>query len=547
VRFAGRQQWRRDAMSTMPSTQSSPPELDRSVGALLRRQAQATPDRTFVIAGEGRRFSYADVDERTERLARGLIGLGVQPGEHIALLLGNGPEFIVTWLALAKIGAVEVPINTAFRGASLEYILNHSDAKVLVADSELADRVVRIADRLTRLERVIVVGEAEVDLPWEQIGFERLADLGADGASVADPGAEALLAVLYTSGTTGHPKGVLESHRCAAHWGTNYAKYMRVGADDTNYLFPPLFHAMSQFLGVMPALLTGSAVALSSGFSASRFWDDCRRDGVTLFNFTGGVLSFLWKQPERFDDIDNPVTRALGVPIPDHLYTGFERRFGIELLPPFGTSESGVVCYSRPGQVRAGSSGQPIPEYEVAIVDDDDHPVAPGVRGEIVTRPRHADSMMRGYYKAPDVTVHAFRNLWYHTGDLGYLDADGYLFFVDRKKDAIRRRGENISSFEIERVIDRHPAVLESAAVGVPSAEGEEEVKLAVVLRENAQLTAAALWEYCDEELPRFMVPRYVEFRPALPKTQTERVQKHLIRDDGIHPGVSDRLAKEST
>jgi crotonobetaine/carnitine-CoA ligase len=193
--------------------------------------------------------------------------------------------------------------------------------------------------------------------------------------------------------------------------------------------------------------------------------------------------------------------------------------------------------------VRRGSSGRPIPEYEVGVVDDLGAPVPTGVVGEIVTRPKHPDSMMRGYFRQPEVTVAAFRDLWYHTGDLGRFDEGGYLYFVDRKKDAIRRRGENISSFEIERVIDRLPEVLESAAVGVPSEHGEEEVKLAVVLQEGAALTAEDLWAYCQDELPAFMVPRYLEFRDALPRTDTQRVRKFEIRDEGLHGGVLDREA----
>ena len=516
--------------------------VELSLGSLLRLRADERPEAPLVVRGDADPLTYGEVHESTERLARGLAGLGVGPGDNVAMLMGNGPETILTWFALAKLGAVEVPINTAFRGASLEYLLNHCDARVLVASAALLEAPVKVADRLRHVEHVVVVGEPTHDVPWPWTPFDALGDAG--GAGLEYPAADALLAILYTSGTTGHPKGVMESHRCAMHWGANYATYMGLTGDDTNYLFPPLFHAMSQFLGVVPALVTGSRVALSDGFSASRFWDDCRRGGVTLFNFTGGVLSFLWKQPPRDDDAENPVTRALGVPIPDHLYPAFEERFGLVLLPPFGTSESSVVCYSRPGRVRRGSSGQPIPEYAVAIVDDEGRPVPPGVRGEIVTRPRHPDSMMRGYYKRPEATVDAYRDLWYHTGDLGYLDEDGYLFFVDRKKDAIRRRGENISSFEIERVVDQHPSVLESCAVGVPSPYGEEEVKLALVLRDDAPpVTAEELWAYCDEELPAFMVPRYLEIRAELPKTPTERVRKFEIRDEGIHEGVHDREA----
>jgi crotonobetaine/carnitine-CoA ligase len=511
-----------------------------SVGALLRERAERHGDDPFVVGTHT--VSYADAHLESSRLASVLAELGIGAQDTVATLLGNGPEILANWFATAKLGAIEVPLNPVFRGASLEYLLNHCEAKVLLVDGARLEALAHLGDRLTHLQTLIVVGAPQAEIPWTVLPY-------ADAVAAAeplerpdvDPGE--LLAVLYTSGTTGHPKGVIESHRCAMHWGVNYAEHMQLGPEDTNYLFPPLFHTMSQFMGVVPALLTGGRVAVREGFSASRFWHHCREDRVTLFNFTGGVLSFLWKQPERPDDADNPVTRALGVPIPDDLYPGFESRFGVTLLPCFGTSESNVVSFSRPGAVRRGSSGRPIDAFEVRIVDDDGAEVARGERGEIVTRPRHPDSMMRGYYRRPEATVTAFRDLWYHTGDLGYRDEDGYLFFVDRKKDAIRRRGENISSFEIERVIDRLPEVLESAAVGVPSEHGEEEVKLVVVLQPGAELDAAAVWAYCEVEMAPFMVPRFIEFRDALPRTQTERVRKFELREAGVHAGVLDREA----
>jgi carnitine-CoA ligase len=511
--------------------------VDQPLGALLRTRAEDSASEPFLVGAERRTFEEAYLE--SSRLASALSELGVGPGDLVATLVGNGVEILMTWFATSHLGAVEVPINPAFRGASLEYLLNHSRARVLVVDGERVEALARLAGRLESVETVILV-DCDADLPWTTLRYDDLlASADPSDRPAVDPGA--LMAVMYTSGTTGHPKGVMESHRCAMHWGVNYATYMELGADDTNYLFPPLFHAMSQFMGAVPALLTRSRIAVGTGFSASRFWDDCRRDGVTLFNFTGGVLSFLWKPPPREDDAENQVRRALGVPIPDDLYPGFEERFGLTLLPPFGTSESSVVCYSRPGEVRRGSSGRPIDEYEVRIVDDVGAQVAAGEIGEIVTRPRHPDSMMRGYFRQAEVTVGAFRDLWYHTGDLGRFDEDGYLYFVDRKKDAIRRRGENISSFEIERVIDRLPEVLESAAVGVPSEHGEQEVKLAVVLQPGAALTADELWSYCDEELPAFMVPRYLEFREELPRTDTQRIRKFEIRDEGLHGRVFDR------
>ncbi|WP_084152310.1 AMP-binding protein [Nocardioides halotolerans] len=523
--------------------------MAHSVGSLLRAQASAHPDRALVVAPDGSRISYREVDEASDRLALALREQGIGAGDHVAMMLTNELPILLTWCALAKLGAVEVPLNTSFKGMSLEYLLQHSDVSMVIVEEQYADRFDRFAGTVPGLRSAVVVrpevpsGGSGAELPWPTTEFADLVARPADEPLEIVAGPDDLLAILYTSGTTGHPKGVMESHRCAIHWGLNYRRYMAVDPDDVNLLFSPLHHAMSQFLGVMPALLSGSAVAVVNGFSASGFWEVCRTTGATLFNFTGGVLSFLWKQPERPDDSANPVLRALGVPIPDDLYPGFESRFGLSLLPCFGTSESNVVCYSTPGEVRRGSSGRPVDEFVVDVVDDDGHPVPRGTKGEIVTRPKKPDSMMRGYYKQPELTAKVLRDLWYHTGDMGYVDDDGYLFFVDRRKDAIRRRGENISSFEIERVVNAHPAVLESVAVGVASEHGEEEVKLAVVPMAGADLTVHELWDYCDRELPAFMVPRYLELRESLPKTPTERVMKYVIRDEGVHEGVVDRVS----
>ena len=267
--------------------------VERSLGTLLWDRAEAAGDDPFLVGHDA--LTYGQARDAAARLAGGLQSLGIGPGDLVATLLRNGPELLLTWLGSAALGAVEVPLNPVYRGASLEYLLNHCTASVIVIDAERVDMLLNLADRVSELELVVVVGgEPPADLPWRAVSYERLLMSDPIAEPARDPGA--LMAIVYTSGTTGHPKGVMESHRCAMHWGVNYAENMGLGPSDCNYLFPPLFHAMSQFLGVVPAMITGGRVALGDGFSASRFWDDCRRDGVTLFNFAGGVLSFLYKQ-----------------------------------------------------------------------------------------------------------------------------------------------------------------------------------------------------------------------------------------------------------
>jgi crotonobetaine/carnitine-CoA ligase len=282
-------------------------------------------------------------------------------------------------------------------------------------------------------------------------------------------------------------------------------------------------------------------MVLADRFSASRFWDDVRHYGATQFNYLGGVIPILAKQPPKPDDLDNPVRIALGAGCPQTVMEEVEKRFGIKCLEGFGMTEIGIPVHVRVNDRRPGSCGKPLDIYEIKLFDDQDNEVPAGEAGEIVFRPREPFVMMLGYYNMPDKTAESFRNLWFHTGDLAKRDEDGYFYFVDRKKDALRRRGENISSFEVERAVNSHPSVLESAAVAVPSEVGEDEVKICVVLRPGVTLTPEELIRHCNDRMPYFAVPRYVEFMESLPKTPTERVEKYKLKQAGITANTWDR------
>jgi carnitine-CoA ligase len=350
-----------------------------------------------------------------------------------------------------------------------------------------------------------------------------------------------VMAINYTSGTTGPPKGAMIPHGMYPLVGAAYASWVDATPDSVIYTCLPLFHANAQGLSTAGALAADCALALGDGFSATRFWDDCRRYGAHVFNYVGGMIPILMKQPPRPDDADNPVRIAWGAAAPRDIWRAFEERFGLTIVEGYGTTEDSIPLTNLPASSRMGSIGVPTHLAEVAIVDAEDRPLAAGQVGEIVVRPRVAYSMMLGYYKMPDETLRRARNLWWHSGDLGYTDADGYFYFVDRAKDCIRRRGENISTFDLEKVVNRHPAILESAALGVPSDVGEEDVKIVVRCRPGASVTAEDLVRFVEEEVPYFAVPRYVEFVDDFPKTPTERIRKHMLKETPITDATWDR------
>lgn len=476
------------------------------------------------------------------QLANGLTELGLGKGDRLALMLPNCLEFMDAWFAASRIGAVEVPVNTAYVGGFLAHVLNNSESTMMVAHVSFLAALESVMSRLEHLQTVLLVGDREGAqelsrvraIPFEDAFSE---DSGTPAVEVMPAD---LMAIMYTSGTTGASKGVTISHQYFCLMAQDNCRYRRLAEEDVVYTCLPLFHGNAQGLSTLPALYMGGTLALGERFSASNFWDELESCGATHFNSIGAMINILWRQPPSPKEKRHRARLCFAVPVPREALLGSEERWGVKLLEGYGLTESNIVAYQPWDAPRPGSFGKPIPEYEVAIVDDQDEAVGVGVIGEVVTRPRRPYSMMSGYFNMPDRTAEAYRNLWFHTGDYAQRDEDGYYFFVDRKKDAIRRRGENISSAELEAAVQRHPAIAECAVVAIPAELGEDDVKLCAVTRAGLSVTPEALHAWCRAELPRFMVPRYIELMDALPKTPTARVEKYRLRQQALNAATWD-------
>lgn len=510
---------------------SHPENGELVLGRLLRSAAARHGDRVFIECG-GISRTFTETDKVANRVANWLADQGVGPGAKIAIMAANSLAFIDAWLGVARAGAVYVPINTEYNGDILRYQLDKADVTHIVVDPHLLDRLEAVAAELSKLVHVVLTHPSPDRLHRlpGRIAVSLLTE-GMNGSD-ADPGVQIAssdpLAISFTSGTTGPSKGVLASHAHVITFARDWIRCTDYGPGQTIYSCMPLFHAVASWLGVVPAMMNGGRLVLAPRFSASGFWDDVRRAGADVAHGIFSMVPILMKQPPRHDDADQPARRFYFAKVDE----AFERRFNCRIIEVYGATETGVVTMMPSGQPRRiGSCGKPNAEtFDVMIANEVDQPVTTGEVGEILVRPRHPFAMFTAYYNNPEATADAFRNLWFHTGDYARADADGYLYFVDRKSDSIRRRGENISSSEVEAVLNRHPAVLECAVIAAPSELGEDEVKAVVVLRDGAQATPKDLWAFCDENMPRFWVPRFIELRAEMPKTPSQKIQKYVLR-----------------
>ncbi|WP_448675988.1 ATP-dependent acyl-CoA ligase [Delftia acidovorans] len=518
----------------------------RTLPAMLEQQCRRFADRTLLVAGDTR-WSYADALRTARAMGAVLRGAGIGPGDRVALMCGNRPEFLQALLGCAWIGAITVPINTAARGPSLRHMLANSGARLFVAEAEGLAALQGLEDRDSlALERVWCIDAppppgAVPDTGPFPAPDEVPADAIADPAPV-QPGDT--LAILYTSGTTGLSKGVCCPHAQFYWWGRHTAQLLELsGSGEGEVLLTtlPLFHtnALNAFF---QALLTGSTLVVEKRFSASGFWAALAQHRATVTYVLGAMVPILLSRPVSPLDRAHRVRMALAPGVPPRFHAQFGERFGMRLLDGYGSTETNFVI-GLGAEQRPGSMGRVVPGFTARVADAHDGEVPPGTPGELLLRADEPFAFATGYFGMPEQTVQAWRNLWFHTGDRVVRDADGFFIFLDRLKDAIRRRGENISSYEVEQVLLSHPDVAVAAVFPVRSELAEDEVMAAIVPREGVAPDPVQLLRFCEPRMAYFAVPRYLEFMAALPSTENGKVQKFKLRERGITAQTWDREA----
>jgi len=489
------------------------------LGRMLEEAAKKYPGATYFWF-EGERYTYSEVLARSRRVAQGFATQGVKKGSHVAVLMENCPQFIYTWFGLALLGAVEAPFNPFHKGSILEYLINYSDAEILVISSSFIDEIRSVEDRIKKVKKIIIEGQYKKESfkTIRAIPFSALLQEDAGQLSV-DVRYDDIMALMFTSGTTGPSKGVLITHNQAFFVASQYMNVTGVTRSDVGYCYIPLFHEAPQFGLVLGSMLCGGSFLLTRGFSAADFWQDIRKYNCTASGMFEVVIKILLMAPEQPDDADNPMRVFSTAHITPESQEAFEKRFAVKLVNTYGLTEGDCTIAATYRDIRPGSFGKPRGYFDVQLFDSMDRKVPRGKVGEIALRPRQPHTIFESYYKMPEKTLEALRNLWWHTGDLAYQDEDGYFFFVGREKDMIRRGDENISALEVEKVAESHPDVKECAAVAAYSEVWGEEVKLVIVRREGSKIDPAGIIAFCDERMAYFMVPRYIEFVQSIPRT----------------------------
>lgn len=512
------------------------PELPSKEMSVLRHiletKAASHPDRILATFEDGSAWTYREALTIARQAAAGLAALGVEQGDVVLAFLPNGREFLKTWFAVNLLGAVLAAPNTALRGGLLAHLIALSQARVAVIDAGFTDRFAGL-DRAA-VEIVVVAGG---DSPPALTGTRQLPFVDvfeqADPALCPDVIVEPWETqfILFTSGTTGPSKGAIVTY-VQMHDMIMATFGGRLGEDDNYMLNMPLFH-VSGTRAAMGMMMLGARFTLVGQFRTDTFWDFARRHGTTACVLLGAAASFLENQPVRADDADNPIRLVAMVPLVRDA-AGWARRFGVDVTSAYGMSELSIPILSPINPANVESCGRLRPGYQARIVDDFDQPLADGEVGELVLRAERPWTISPGYWQMPEATVAAWRNGWFHTGDSFRRSAEGDYYFVDRKKDAIRRRGENISSFEVESELLAHPLVHEAAAIGVPSPHGEDDILAVIVLAPAASLPPEELFDFLRPRMAHFMLPRYLRLAASLPKTPSLRVRKDILRVQGV-------------
>ncbi len=518
-----------------------------------REQGRLRPDAPFLSFEDGDPLTYGQFDALTDAVATALADLGVDEGHRVLGLLTNSRAFMVLMVATYKRRAIFVPVNTELKGAFLEHQVRNSEPTVIAVDDELLPLFGAVDTKGLEINSTIVVGtSASSGLPEPlarstELAYQPLENTPVRPDALLDPRPQDTCTIMYTSGTTGPSKGVLMPQAHCYLFGVGAADVMDLTDHDRYFVCMPLFHANGLFMQVIPTLLTGGSAHVTKRFSVSSWLDDVIAQEATVTNALGVMPEFIFRSPPSDRDQSHQLRRVMAIPVAEEWADAFEARFGVGIVQGFGMTEINMVAYSDPTEpVEAGCAGYPLSEHFDIIIGDPatDEEVPVGSVGEILVRPRSPFCFNVGYHRMPEKTVEAWRNLWFHTGDAGRMDDKGRLHFVDRINDRIRRRGENISSYEVEQVLNAHPAVVESAAIGVKveGAGGEEEIKAVVAVQPGSdQVEPVAFLDWCVERMPRYAVPRYLEFVQELDKTASGKIRKQALRDAGVSDTTWDR------
>lgn len=510
----------------------------RTLSSLLTQHARTAPDRTWLIfeAADGsvQRWSYAAFDRLVDQTVAALSGLGLAPGLAFNLHLPNSPEFLALWFAAARLGAIMVPTNIALTVEEMTYIVEHSESRLIVTTSEHLAVASRVQQRCPRVERVLVIDGPPTQHSWPLLSGEPPPMAGAAAASPAGASADADLALLYTSGTTARPKGCLITQAAYLYAGECMAKATRGGPDDRHLVVLPLFHAGAQTHSVMPALVAGAGIALMHRFSASQFFAQATRHGCTLSDLFAAPIRMILAQAATAADHRSPlrlVTFAQNV-TPDELEL-WEQRSGVPLMQLWGMTETVGLPLMNPLDDRRDnmSLGLPVLGYQVKVIDDAGREVAVGQSGQLLVAGHPGRTLMRGYFKDPAATAATMRDGWLYSGDIVEVGQDGYLRFIDRAKDLIKRSGVNISAGEIEAVLKQHPGIFDAAVIGVPDAMRDEAIVACVIAQPGASIDTAALIDFCRQSLAAYKLPERIVPMSEFPRTPVGKIQKHRLRE----------------
>jgi crotonobetaine/carnitine-CoA ligase len=513
---------------------------DMTWADLIEEKAAKYGNKTYIIF-EGKSFTYRQMDENANRVANYLLSLGAGKGNGLAIIMGNCPQYLDFFIGSQKIGMYSIPVNTSLRGDSLLYILNHSEAQFVVIDEEFLDNYNKIADRLEQVKKMIVNRKDPVNKKTLPKGMVEIAS--AYSQSPAKPKFErdkdAVCFILYTSGTTGLPKGVMYRYGRTTVKILSVIAYAFYKKSDILYTCLPLFHGNALWLTCTIGMHRGATVVLAKKFSASRFWDDIRKYNVTSFNTLGAIIPILMKQPPKETDKQNKVRFTLSAACTADEWPKFENRFRIKIYEGYGAVDGGSKSIMNLGTAPIGSIGKPTMNNVYRLVDNDGNDVPDGTPGELIFESKGKKKAVE-YFKNDKATNDKLRNGWIYTGDLIRRDKNGYLYFVGRNAEFMRIKGENVSAYEVEHTIQKHPSVVEAAVYAVPSELAEDEIMACVSLVEGHTLTEADLVKALQEDLAKFAVPRYVKIVKDFPKTETQRIIKRELEKLGLVPGTYD-------